>query len=307
MRGLKLEAWLFTGVVSKKVERSKSRGTNMSTELCSERSPKPSSKKEMLPKIVQLGATIPVKRKQADDTWMPILTEPKVTSSSSNMTSQTTKCQKFKNLFEYNKKYNDKFNLKRNLWKIPSMGNNFLPFQKKGDPDSADEATGLYRPNFQNWYSRLVHENTVILPPIETSGRVRENFHEPTNLLEKKYILKQMKNTGPRERFLRDEIHLPDVYSQCFTCKECQREYVNDVYVQTWKQRNDVTPLCTVKTRHGESGRRASRKKQHCDVLGERYCRACIERRNKNFSLNIENKLARSKDMKSVHYRNTII
>lgn len=259
-------------------------------------------KREVLPTVVQLGGTLPSRSTYENEIWTPVIPERKMASKNSNAV-QSVKCRKFKNLYEYNKKYNDAFNLKRNLWKIPSLGNNFLPFQNKGPHTTSEEVIGLYRPKFQRWYSRLEHENTVILPPIETSERVKYNVNDPCNLKEKKYIEEQSKQTGPRERFTRDELYLPGVYSQCFTCRECRKDYANDVFIQTWEFRNENTPLCHSNM---DSARRATSKRQHCDVLGERYCKSCIEKRNKNFSLNIEDKLLNNNDLRKVHYKSSL-
>lgn len=285
--------------IGRKPKNRKYKTADMSVQLCSQAKSK--TRREVLPNVVQLGATLPIKRQRAEETWVPVL--PDLTSVT-NQTPRTTRCPKFKNLFEYNKHYNDKFNLKRSLWKIPSMGNNFLPFKKKNDPDCTEEAVELYRPTFSKWYNRLVHENTVVKSPIETSGRVQDNFFDSANLYEKKYILDQMKGTGSRERFARDEIHLPDVYPQCYTCRECQTQYTSDVYAQTWQKRNALSPLCTSKGRNTDNGKRLLRKQQHCDVLGERYCLSCIENRNKNFSLNIESGLSSSREANKIHYKN---
>ncbi|XP_045198856.2 uncharacterized protein LOC123553177 [Mercenaria mercenaria] len=259
------------------------------------------NKKEVLPTVVQLGSTLPAKRAYENDIWTPFIPERKEISPRTE-SLHTVKCPKFKNLYEYNKKHNDKFNLKRNLWKIPSLGNNFLPFQKKSPHSSSEEVIGLYRPKFHRWYSRLVHENTVVLPPIETSERVKDDVPDSSKLSEKKYIVEQHKRTGPRERFTRDELYIPNVYSQCFTCRECQKQYANDVFNQTWQLRNASTPTCNTSN---SSAKRAVLKRQHCDVLGERYCKSCIEKRNKNFSLQIEDKLLNSNDLDKVHYRSS--
>lgn len=261
------------------------------------------NKREILPKVVQLGGSLPSKRAYENKIWTPTSSERKETTSKNVNELPNVKCRKFKNLFEYNQKYKDTFNLKRNLWKIPSLGNNFLPFQNKGPHKTSEEVVGLYRPKFQRWYSRLVHENTVILPPIETSERVKYDLNDPNNLNEKKYIAEQHQKTGPRERFTRDELYIPDVYSQCFTCRECRKEYANDVFNQTCGLRSDTMPLCHSST---ESAKREGLRRQHCDVLGERYCKACIEKRNKSFSLKIEDKLLNNNDLKKVHYKSSL-
>lgn len=262
---------------------------------------KSEDKKELLPTVVQLGSTLPVNRAYENEIWTQVIPDSKNSSPRSD-TMQNVRCRKFKNLYEYNKKHNDKFNLQRNLWKIPSLGNNFLPFKKKGNNSPSEEVVGLYRPKFHRWYSRLVHENTVILPPIETSERVKDEIPDSVNLNEKKYIIDQQKREGPRERFARDELFFPNVYNQCFTCRECRKQYANDVYSQTWLSRNATSPTCYTTS---STGRRAVLKRQHCDVLGERYCRACIEKRNKNFSLQIEDKLLNNNDIDKVHYKSS--
>ena len=259
-------------------------------------------RREVLPNVVQLGATLPTKRHTSETTWFNISPEVTLTTSHS---PRSIKCPKFKNLYEYNQHYNDKFNLKRSLWKIPSMGNNFLPFRKKNSPDDSEEVNGLYRPTFRKWYNRLVHENTIIKSPTETSTRIRDNVHEPTSLREKKYILEQLKGTGARERFVRDEMHMPDVYPQCFTCRECQKQYASDMYVQTWQKPNEFSPECVSTSSKSEPDKPLFRKKQHCDVLGERSCLSCVEHRNKNFSLQIENKLSVSRKASNIHYKSS--
>lgn len=256
-------------------------------------------KRECLPRIVQLGGTLPTNRADTDDIWTPVFPEKINMTISTNDRAQNARCAKYKNLYEYDRKHKDIFNLKKNLWKIPGLGNNFLPFQKKSQ-GSSEEVIGLYRPKFHRWYSRLVHENTVVLPPIETSRRSTENMHDPSNLKEKNYIAEQHHRIDPRERFTRDELFIPDVYSQCLTCRECRRQYANDVFVQSRALRADCIPICSFA---GDSRKRTTCNRQHCDVLGERYCKSCMELRNKNFSLQIEGKLLNNCDLNEVHYK----
>ncbi|XP_052811335.1 uncharacterized protein LOC128238985 [Mya arenaria] len=273
-------------------------------------------RKKVLPKIVQLGHQLPVKRPDELDVWTPVDVSGEIMSSECSHSYRASdgadkhRCPKFKNLFEYNIQHGDKYQIGRRLWKIPSIGNNFMPFHDKHSKSSEKDEIAMYRPKFQRWYNRLVHENTVILPPIETSERVKDNVFESNNFNEKKYVLKRNKNTGPRERFVRDEMYLPDAYSTCFTCKECHKQYASDAYVQTWAKRNQLSPTCTTTTTssingastYRRNGRSIENRGQHCDVLGERYCQACVEWRNKMFSLQVEDKLANSNDLKKVHY-----
>lgn len=267
------------------------------------------NKLEVQPGVVLLGSEIPSLRADVDYSWArPIGTA--VGSSrpaSRDNVSTVDRKNRYKNLFEYNKKHADTFDFKTKLWKIPSIGNNFLPFRGKGlhvSPNS-EEVIGLYRPTFHRWYSRLVHENTIVLPPIETSQRVKENIHEPNNYNEKKYIDKERRTTGPRERFTRDELYLPHVYNQCFSCRECRKVYANEVFNQNWATRNSSSPLHT--RRSGKmTSPQALDQRQHCDVLGERYCKDCIESRNKTFSLLIEENLMNNNNLTKIHYRNII-
>lgn len=256
-------------------------------------------KREFLPRIVQLGGTLPTSHADTGDIWTPVIPEKDEMTISTYGRAQNVKCAKYKNLYEYDRKHKNMFSLKKNLWKIPSLGNNFLPFQKKSQ-GSSEEVIGLYRPKFHRWYSRLVHENTVVLPPIETSRRANDNVHDPSNLNEKKYIAEQHHRIGPRERFTRDELYIPDVYSQCLTCRECRKQYANDVFVQSRALRADCIPICNFA---GDSRKRTMRNRQHCDVLGERYCKSCMELRNKDFSLQLEDKLLINSDLKQVHFK----
>ncbi|KAH3736331.1 hypothetical protein DPMN_042894 [Dreissena polymorpha] len=172
----------------------------------------------------------------------------------------------------------------------------------------------MLRPKFHRCISRLLHENTVILPPIETSERVKSNVYDPSNLHEKIYVFRRYKGTGQRESFVRDEMHIPDIYPQCFACLECQKQYTSEVYSQSLTKRNSKSPEClstsiltsylesnkTVLT--SKSGKRRTLRRQHCDVLGERYCQSCMELRNKGFSRQIEDSLMNNNNLANVHY-----
>ena len=264
-------------------------------------------RKEMQPPIIQLGCQLPFKRREDPPTWSPI--DPKL--SDAYFPTPTPKdandkladvCPKFRNLFEYNIKHKDTYSEGKKLWKIPSIGNNILPKTEKLTRRNSNEDIGLYKPQFDRWYSRIVHENTVILPPLKTSTRLQEKTLDPTDVKEKRYVFKAFANTGPRERFVRNELYLPDVYSECFTCRECQNQYSSDVYIQTLKRRNSKSPNCVSTSTSPQRQRSFSDKRQRCDVLGERYCQSCIERRNRLFSLQVEDSLLNSNGSKKLHY-----
>lgn len=259
-------------------------------------------RKEVAPRIVQLGGSLPAKpHEYYSRLWTPALSEKAEFEQKSVNGLPVVKCPKFKNLFEYSQKYNEALNFKRKLWLTPGVGNNILPVKKTSPRPLPDEAIGLYQPDFHKWYNRLVHENTIVLPPIDTSNRMKETVHDSRSLREKKYIAEARRQTGPRERFARDELYVPDVYNQCFTCGECHRQYVNDIYSKTWSLRNSQNTTCSSTTDD-----RTNMTRQTCDVLGERYCKACIESRNKNFSLRIEDRLLNNNDLRKVHYKSVM-
>ncbi|KAH3739831.1 hypothetical protein DPMN_046521 [Dreissena polymorpha] len=278
------------------------------------------SRKEILPKIVQLGHSLPARFPDELDIWTPVevVDNDRNIKTARTLPSRTreasSKCRKYRNLFEYSQHNEDTFELTRGLWKMPSIGNNFLPFRKCNSRKTSDaqEDIALYRPKFHRCISRLVHEHTVILPPIETSERVKSNVFDPSNLHEKIYVFRRYKGTGQRERFVRDEMHVPDIYPQCFTCRECQKQYTSEVYSQSLTKRKSKSPAClsilasylesnkTVPT--SKSGKRRTLQRQHCDVLGERYCKSCKELRNKGISRQIENSLINNNKLANVHY-----
>ncbi|KAH3708994.1 hypothetical protein DPMN_068454 [Dreissena polymorpha] len=133
--------------------------------------------------------------------WTPYVDNDININTARTLTSRTrdssSKCRKYRNLFEYSQHNEDKLDLTRGLWKLPSIGNNFLPFRKCNSRKSTDahEDIARYRPKFHRCISRLVHENTVILPPIETSERVKSKVYDPTNLHEKLYVFRRYKGT----------------------------------------------------------------------------------------------------------------
>ncbi|KAH3706058.1 hypothetical protein DPMN_065437 [Dreissena polymorpha] len=108
-------------------------------------------------------------------------------------------------------------------------------------------------------------------------------------------------------------MHIPDVFTQCFTCRECQKQYTSEVYSQSLPDRNSKSSAClststltsylesnkTVPT--SMSGKRRTLRRQHCDVLGERYCQSCMELRNKGFSRQIEGSLINNNNIANVH------
>ena len=267
-------------------------------------------KKELVPRVVQPGARLPSLHRDVTDVWTPLFpgtrerdkkeeTEQEAKLSDRSVSSRQ---QKYKNLFEYKQRHKADFGLKTNLWKIPNYSRNVLPTStvEANDSKSKMKISGLYEQNFQRWYGRLVHENTVILPPIETSVRAKENVFDSTNLTEKKYVMKDKIRTGNLEKFASDEMYLPDVYGQFFTCKECRSNYVKDMFGQRSFKRHKTVPITS---RENTRFYKSVAEKQHCDVLGERYCRSCIEKRNKVFFREIEDQLLSVKDLSKIHYK----
>ncbi|KAH3706059.1 hypothetical protein DPMN_065438 [Dreissena polymorpha] len=158
-------------------------------------------RKKVMPKIVQLENALPARFPDELEMWTPYVDNGININNARTLPSRTrdssSKCRKYRNLFEYSQHNEDKLDLTRRLWKLPSIGNNFLPFRKCNSRKSTDahEDIARYRPKFNRCISRQVHENTLILPLIETSERVKSNVYDPTNLHEKLYVFRRYKGT----------------------------------------------------------------------------------------------------------------
>ncbi|CAG2239193.1 unnamed protein product [Mytilus edulis] len=126
-------------------------------------------------------------------------------------------------------------------------------------------------------------QNSIILPPIATSRRMKGNVFDEDKLQEKRYVMMDAFGEGKMSRFARDQCYLPSVYSQFLNCKTCKKSYMNDKYIEEYKKRNYKTPTC--------SNRLMNSKVHFCDVLGKRCCATCIESENREFSRRIENRL----------------
>lgn len=248
--------------------------------------------------VVQLGTTLKSENDDVDDIWT-ISTEDRHMEKCQPKHSQG-KNPTYRNIYEFSQKHRTNIPLHKGYWKIPGLTNNLLGGHSEDFLAKRHlKEKGLYETKFRNWYSRLVHENTVVLPPIQTSTRAQENVTDSKGLSEKNYILSHLHNSGPVKRFARDEIHFPSVFSNRMGCRECRRIYTSEMFTENYLSRNLTSPACCkspdeVENRIGI---------HHCDVLGERYCKKCTEKRNRRFSKALEESVPSSSGNAYVHYR----
>ena len=251
--------------------------------------------------VVNLGASLKPENQDLDEIWTySSEPSPLYRQNYQNVNERQTPASKspeYKNIYELSRAYKTSLPLNKGYWKIPGLSKNLIGDHSKGSGTHLKEK-GVYEAKFRKWYNNNVHENTVILPPMQTS--TRENVYDAAKVAEKNYIWRHTHVSNPFKRFSRSEIHLPRIYSNCLGCRECRRIYTNEIFTENYLSRNNKSPMCCKSPDMADS----SVGIHHCDVLGERYCKNCIEKRNKRFSRQLENSIfsVTDKHVKSPHY-----
>lgn len=174
---------------------------------------------------------------------------------------------------------------KSQLWRNRKSGKN--RFQQGVHKYGCIPETGIYNDKVDKLYKLVTRENSIMLPPLETSGRVKSNISNYVDLAERHYVMKDFQTEGKISKFARDEVYFPNVNKDLFTCYECRRRYVSDKYTEAFVTRNSKKLPCVSITspkskKHKKSfvkirGTRA----QFCDVLGKRFCSECGDLENR--------------------------
>ncbi|XP_033739784.1 uncharacterized protein LOC117327065 [Pecten maximus] len=147
--------------------------------------------------------------------------------------------------------------------------------------------TGIYNGSVDKFYKLVTRENSIMLPPLQTSGRVKSNISNYVDLAEKHYVMKDFQTEGKISKFARDEVYFPSMNKDLFTCHECRRRYVSDKYTEAFATRNSKKPECAATaTSKGKRHKKAfvrsrGTRAQFCDVLGKRFCSECGEIENR--------------------------
>lgn len=168
----------------------------------------------------------------------------------------------------------------------PKPERDWSPMSSKEEPLKSAKGygrDGLYSKHVDNLYQVLTRQNSIMLPSVKTSKRMKRNKYDDDKLREKQYIMKDFFTEGKMSKFARDQCYVPSVYSQYLKCKTCKKSYMNDKYIEEYKKRNQRAPVC--------SNPPITKKSHFCDVLGKRYCGTCIESENRQFSRQIEDRL----------------
>ena len=247
--------------------------------------------------VVQLGTTLRSENGSVDNFWA-YTAEKRLTGLPGLKHAQgTSRYPKYKNMYEFSKRNKSIIPLHKGYWKIPGLSKNILVnHSDEGFAKKHLKERGMYETKFRDWYSRLVHENTVVLPPIKTSTRVREDVPDSTKLSEKNYISKQLLQPGSVKQFEQHELRFPYIDSKGTMCRECQRNNTGSV-LGTYLPRSNKSPgYCKSPDMVGHVV-----EKDHCDVLGERYCKKCTEKQYKRFSKEIEQSLLSTSDTTCMH------
>ena len=159
--------------------------------------------------------------------------------------------------------HRDRGRLRVQTWNCQGQGSRL----KKG----SFTERGIYNKSVKGILDLITRENSVMLPPLETSRRVKSNVFDQRDVEEKVYVMGDFNKLGKMHKFSRDEVFIPTIYKEMFSCRECRLKYVSDKYMQAFSQRNGPTPVC----RKLESA--AANQAQFCDVLGRRFCHECGE------------------------------
>ncbi|XP_060079607.1 uncharacterized protein LOC132559021 [Ylistrum balloti] len=152
---------------------------------------------------------------------------------------------------------------------------------------------GIYSDSVDKLYKLVTRENSVMLPPLQTSGRIKSNISNYIDMAEKKYVMKDFKTEGRISKFARDEVYFPSVNKDLFTCYECRRRYVSDMFTEAFAARNSKKPQCVaINAPNSKKHKKAFVKSrgtraQFCDVLGKRFCSECGESENRRMGQTI--------------------
>ncbi|OWF47572.1 uncharacterized protein LOC110454188 [Mizuhopecten yessoensis] len=172
---------------------------------------------------------------------------------------------------------------KTQLWSNGKSGKS--RFQKGTHKYGNISETGIYNESVDKFYKLVTRENSIMLPPLQTSSRVKFNISNYIDMAEKKYVMRDFQTEGKMSKFARDEVYIPSLNKEMFTCYECRRRYVSDMYTEAFATRNSKKPKCvamaTRNNKKNSSIRGRGTRAQFCDVLGKRFCSECGESENR--------------------------
>ena len=83
--------------------------------------------------------------------------------------------------------HNDGTNFTNSLWENPRLSRGDTLLDSISDRNLLDQKT-LFSKKVNASYSRITHENTIILPPVECNRRHRDVLSDSSYLLERKYV-----------------------------------------------------------------------------------------------------------------------
>ncbi|XP_063404192.1 uncharacterized protein LOC134687663 [Mytilus trossulus] len=136
--------------------------------------------------------------------------------------------------------------------------------------DNQNDREGLYSKYVDSLYRVITRQNSIILPPVAASRRVKGNVYDEDKLQEKRYVMMDAFRDDKMSGFARDHCYLPSVYSQFLNCKTCKKSYMKISILRSIRNIREV---------------------HFCDVLGKRCCATCIESEKREFSRRIENRM----------------
>ena len=136
---------------------------------------------------------------------------------------------------------------------------------------------------FKKLYLRMAQPKDIPMPgPLECSERFQDLQIEPQLIQEKMLVLGEYLQTSKFQRYRQDRAVIPAGFDDVFRSKTFTRHYVTAMYVDDHEkrlQRERTRPSCI---------RRELSKCHYCDVIGNKYCKSCIESKNKWFGANVE-------------------
>ena len=234
--------------------------------------------------VVQLGTTLRSENGSVDNIWA-YSTEKRLRSlSHTKQAPDTPRSTKYKNMFEFSQQNKNIMPLHKAYWKIPGLPNNILGNNSDGFHHKKSlKEKGIYETKFRNWYNHLEQENTVILPPIQNTNRIRDFGHDSARGQENS-ILKPSKISMSAKWNEQDVRRLPQILDVTQTnnfARKRNNTSSNFGKLLSRTYNPGIRNKSPEMTRH-------SLENHHCDVLGERYCKICTERWSRHISKEIE-------------------
>ena len=162
-----------------------------------------------------------------------------------------------------------------------------LPKIEEQKTEKATQNHGIYSDQFSKHFQRL----SIVKTPTKLNRRLAKGdgiVQNPDAFREKELIMSAYNKTKQVDRFIRDKLVFPSVYTESFLNGGALTRYARNSYKEHLKRGGTFVGTNCLKTRF-----MSPIHCQFCDVLGNRHCSVCIERSNRVHAIRQERKFWR--------------